>query len=159
MGCDIHMWVERLENDGKWHLVPDAKVYSHRNYGLFGWLADVRGWGPPIAAPRGWPEDLSPELDAYLGPDRAGRYDDEGRDKRLDYAGDHTPSWLLVSEIQEAFDRLPNTPEYETEEQRRARRYVVKGDAWEFAWGYLRYWENLAQGDGSRVRIVFNFDS
>lgn len=115
MGTDIHLYVERREG-GEWvsadtwepdeysELAPkplsvpfDAHFYGERNYDLFAILADVRNGvgfaGVPtgtgfnvIAQPRGLPTDLSPQLaheaEAYL---------------------DHTPSWLLLSEIL-AFD-------------------------------------------------------
>lgn len=82
MGCDIHLFVERLQ-DGKWTSCDDwtsedgywttkTDFYGGRNYDLFAILADVRngrgfagtktGEGfIPMAAPRGVPADASPE--------------------------------------------------------------------------------------------------
>lgn len=84
MGCDIHYWIERQQDDGTWECVysteaPDAtdpeytegyarlaargrpeKLYIPRDYGLFGLLAGVRCWGmKPIRPKREWPDDLS----------------------------------------------------------------------------------------------------
>lgn len=117
MGTDIHFYVERFEA-GRWVscdtwepdeywdkerggaaplTVPYGKhFYDSRNYDLFAMLANVRngrGFAGTdtgdgfnyIAEPRGLPDDLSPKL------------------AREAEHCDHTPSWLLVSEIM-AFD-------------------------------------------------------
>lgn len=106
MGCDIHFYVERRDGD-KWitcdEWVPSEwdqsslevrkSFYKDRCYDLFGILADVRNGSGfagaktgegfvPISAPRGLPNDLSPELQ---------READEGMD--------HTPSWLTLREL------------------------------------------------------------
>lgn len=121
MGTDIHFYVERREgsrwvscdtwepyeylDEGEvpYNSVPYGKhLYSVRNYDLFAILADVRngrgfagvktGEGfVPISPPRGLPDDLSPELAAEAA-------------RRME----HTPSWLLVSEIM-AFDWTQTT--------------------------------------------------
>ncbi len=105
MGCDIHFYVERREND-RWVTcdrwveedgiidVPYGEsLYDERNYDLFAILAGVRngrgfarddtGEGfVPLAAPRGVPEDCCPEY------------------KRLwEEAGEHTPSHCTVAEL------------------------------------------------------------
>lgn len=88
MGCDIHMYVEKLVS-GKWTAadkwerdpeddnrlsVPYGRgIYGGRNYNLFAILANVRnGRGfagldtgdgfNPIALPKGLPDDVSPEI-------------------------------------------------------------------------------------------------
>lgn len=90
MGCDIHCFAERRgAND--WECVSlDREPFDCRSYGMFGFLADVRNYSavPPIAAPRGFPDDAS-------GPIRAG-YEEWGVDA-------HTPSWLTLEELL-AFD-------------------------------------------------------
>ena len=114
MGCDIHFLVERRRHkrppsygeNWTWELLfpedddvsPEDRKYarreghrwmpweffSDRNYELFGVLANVRRDGPPIAEPRGLPDDLSSDARKYID----------------DYGGiDHTPSWLLLSEV------------------------------------------------------------
>lgn len=113
MGTDIHFYVERREGDkwvscdiwefDEWHDEEEGPAqltvrygkhfYDGCSYDTFAILADVRnGYGfagvdtgdgfVPIAAPRGLPDDLSPQLKMEA-------------DRFLD----HTPSWLLVSEI------------------------------------------------------------
>lgn len=116
MGTDIHFYVERREN-GAWvscdtwepseyddHalIVPCSKqFYDNRNYDLFAMLANVRngrgfagittGLGfNPITEPRGLPNNLSPEMQIEI--------------KNLE----HTPSWLLVSELM-AYDWTQTT--------------------------------------------------
>lgn len=120
MGCDIHMSVYRRDSsDDAWTVAPDV-YWDNRHYRVFAVLAGVRnGMGfagcktgepvVPIAEPRGVPEDL-----VSLGPNYAA-LDEEAADyyeqcDRLyekaketlgDFGGyDHTPSWLLLSEIE-----------------------------------------------------------
>jgi hypothetical protein len=86
MGADIHCYAERRKMDGTWEHIPDIDCLSHRSYGKFGFLANVRHYSavPPLALPRGLPSDVSLSL--------ANQYEDlEG------YA--HTPSWLSLSEL------------------------------------------------------------
>lgn len=107
MGTDIHFYVERRDGpDAPWqsadkwiddghgsHVSYTDAFYSDRNYDLFAILADVRnGRGfagvktgdgfVPIAAPRGLPIDMSPELAAFMAQ-----------------GIEHTPSWLTVAEL------------------------------------------------------------
>ncbi len=115
MGTDIHLVVERYREDFGWQRVDPPKHlwdeywlkeyertrdpirldyarrwYTDRNYSLFAILADVRnGFGfagtpisrgfKPISAPRGIPKDFE--------------------QKDPDELGDHSFSWLLVSEL------------------------------------------------------------
>lgn len=85
MGCDIHVHVE-LKIDGVWEHYSSPYVW--RNYGLFGLLAGVRGYGDfdPIVAPRGLPDDIT-------------------KLTRLDYLRDHHhhASWLNPSEVREVY--------------------------------------------------------
>lgn len=114
MGCDIHLFVERVEN-GKWVSAdrwtpnryageegePDIRIeyedrfYTGRNYDLFGILADVRNGSGfagcdtgdgfvPISEPRGIPDDVSPEVAA-----ESSRWGEDG----------HSHSWLSVQEL------------------------------------------------------------
>lgn len=114
MGCDIHMWAEVRKRDG-WEKVgaifddpyhrkddpeSDPKTdhpYDNRNYDLYAILSDVRnGRGfagietgdgfLPISKPRGFPEDVSPEIK---------------KDKEECCLLNHSASWLLLSEILE----------------------------------------------------------
>lgn len=83
MGCDIHIFLERKNQDNCW---VDSMIYEHdrykngfqplsemyRNYTLFATLAGVRG-DDPIALPKGIPEDCSPEY-KKLCDDWGGRW-------------------------------------------------------------------------------------
>lgn len=104
MGTDIHFYTE-VRQDDEWvtaniwkadkeygYMEAD-EMYDSRCYSLFGILANVRnGSGfagcdlgdgfKPIAEPRGIPKDACPEILQ------------EWKD-----SGDHTPSWLLLSEL------------------------------------------------------------
>lgn len=90
MGADIHTWVE-ARRGGAWAEVKPVfplddferdyhkdepgyvrQIWDQRSYAMFGVLADVRNYSavPPIAEPRGLPDDLSPEV--------RGQVDDDG---------------------------------------------------------------------------------
>jgi len=155
MGTDIHLYLERFD-DGLWTYVPgpirtcwvchgsgvatmardpaetqacfgcqglgkqDETFYSDRNYDVFAILADVRnGHGFAgvvtgdgfhiIAEPRGLPADVSPQVEALW-----------------EEIGDHTPSWLLVSEIL-AFNWWQVTTHYGTVSASQYIRWREKG--------------------------------
>lgn len=88
MGCDLHGFVERKNQEGQWEYVPGFSPFDWRSYGLYGWLAGVRNYSavPPLAKPRGVPPDAS----AYLKE----KYRDD------DY---HSASWVSLAEML-AFD-------------------------------------------------------
>lgn len=119
MGCDIHVVIERQEEDG-WHEVvyqsaPYDSIgektldgfsvapqdFTSRNYDLFGILANVRngsgfagittgeGW-PSIAPERGLPEGFEAEA---ISPNP--RYPEDG----ARYLGDHSHTWLTLDEL------------------------------------------------------------
>jgi hypothetical protein len=145
------MWVERLDDDGKWHLVPEAKVYGRRDYGVFAWLAGVREDAPkPIAEPRGYPIPISEELLDHFARCRAPDWEEYADASSLDFYHDrdsHTPHWYLASELDAAVKRgLPD---------------LLPGRSWDYPGGILDlipYWCSLADSS-DRVRIVFNFDN
>jgi len=104
MGCDIHCFAEKKVN-GKWEKLngfkgmyydPESDYFKHerfkfsdepyegRNYNLFGFLAGVRTDIPPIAGPRGIPEDLSDEI-----KDEYDKWDNDA----------HSSSHLYLSEL------------------------------------------------------------
>lgn len=60
MGCDIHMVIQRKDENGKWYVFADEEDYGiNRQYLLFGWLAGVRNKNiTPLQERRGFPEDL-----------------------------------------------------------------------------------------------------
>lgn len=61
MGCDIHVYVEDLDDDGNWQFAGPANDPAEwRNYRLFSALADVRSYYPGQGPePRGMPDDIS----------------------------------------------------------------------------------------------------
>ena len=103
MGTDVHAIFQKLDKSmepPKWVEV-DSTWEQDRHYALFAALANVRnGYGvagdagtaiPPIAYPRGLPEDMT-----------IGSYDEYR-------FGDHSQSWLSAEEILEWYDNGINT--------------------------------------------------
>jgi hypothetical protein len=106
MGCDIHIYREKLIN-GVWvsadewadeydegvMTVPYEKsAYSGRNYELFGFLAEgVRRDIPGAFEQRGTPDDASPEVAELVD-----RWNGDG----------HSHSWLGLAELIEANENL-----------------------------------------------------
>jgi len=86
MGCDIHSRAERQNSGGRW-VELDLEAFEYRDYGLFGWLADMRNYScmTPIAAGRGLPDDVSYEV----AKDYSG------------YGDAHSASWVGVAELLE----------------------------------------------------------
>lgn len=84
MGCDIHSYAEKQQN-GEW-IALDVVAFDHRNYGFFGWLADVRNYSSvkPIAARRGLPKDASNSA--------KNEFESWGYDA-------HSVSWVSMSEL------------------------------------------------------------
>jgi len=129
VGTDIHMIVQ-THHDGVW-LDSSARVIEDRSYVHFGILAGVRDSRfPPVRPLRGLPPDVA-EPEEYAG-------------SRL---GEHSRSWLLVSELDEYFEANPTL---------REDPWVNSGELFEI----VAEWRALSRtGDGSDVRIVFGFDS
>lgn len=105
--------------------------YHARDYTLFGILADVRGDGPPLAAPRGVPDDASAGYRAIV--ERWG-------------ADGHTHSWYSLSELLATDWDARGYPRRDPD---------AIGGGWCRALDLLQ-----ALGrDGDDVRIVFFFDN
>lgn len=85
MGCDIHLFVETMRDDGGWTMVDHPEV--NRKYALFEKMAGVRGATyNAMALPRGLPSNVS--LGTKL--------------HHLYWNGDaHTESWLNLDEIKQ----------------------------------------------------------
>ena len=83
MGCDIYTHVEQLDSSDTWRELDTGPPFGWRSYSVFGFLADVRNYSavPPIAQPRGLPDDLSATV--------AEAAEDCG----------HSASWLTVHEL------------------------------------------------------------
>jgi hypothetical protein len=98
MGCDIHT-VAQIFKDGEWRTAEHRVADDERNYDTFAVYANVRngsgfagcdtgvGWRV-IAEPRGLPEGFHMWEETHHGT----------------WMGDHSYSWLLLPEIQKAFD-------------------------------------------------------
>lgn len=113
MGADIHSFVE-IKKDGKWELFenevfPDYRdkktsdPFGHRNYSVFGFLADVRNYShcKPICEPKWLPEDSE-----YLNSQSDHGFNWLGEKgtstKRHDILEDgnyHSYSWLTLKEL------------------------------------------------------------
>ena len=95
MGCDIHLYAERLEN-GAWGYLPGCPDPG-RNYALYSILADVRNYHdlPVIAEPKGLPDDISEELKN----ETAQEYDPEDEEWSDVWLGDHSFSWFTLREL------------------------------------------------------------
>jgi hypothetical protein len=103
MGCDIHSFVE-VKKGNNWELLKEKpfpaddfhkKYYKedftddpfpYRNYGLFGFLADVRNYScvEPISEDKGFPNDASIEVVT---------------EKETWDADGHSHSWLTLEEM------------------------------------------------------------
>lgn len=62
MGCDILAYVEVQDDNKKWHIAQT--IFDFRNYGVFGFLANVRNYSAVPLLPgvhEGIPEDASEE--------------------------------------------------------------------------------------------------
>lgn len=100
MGCDIHTVAQKRDADGKWICVKGefqegSDPFDWRQYGMYGWLADVRNHSgvTPISQPRDLPHDHDLEGwdgEYWLTPDR--EYGDG-------WLGEHSRSWLSVEEL------------------------------------------------------------
>lgn len=91
MGCDIHLYFEKKNNEGKWEkiqiderLIPDDRIYS-----IFGFLAGIRCHEfEPQFEGRGIPNDTS------MSPDCMG---DGGKDDF--WIGDYGFTYAYMDEI------------------------------------------------------------
>lgn len=162
MGCDIHGHVELL-TDGRWRrgvgLFPDNEIDDKddpfdfmRDYGIFGFLADVRNHShsPVIAEPRGLPPDVD--------------MSDEERQNHAD-GGCHSTSWLTVAELlaydydQVFWDRriTKGNNGAALAEEGEGEHLTLREFLTEWYFGLL---DRLAKlGDPEHVRIVFTFDN
>jgi hypothetical protein len=88
MGCDIHSFAERKNQEGTYSEIKGIKPFDWRCYGTFAFLAGVRNYSDitPISEPRGIPDDISETVKSDF----------------IKWDCDvHTPSWLSVKELEE----------------------------------------------------------
>ncbi|RLK09645.1 hypothetical protein DER29_6198 [Micromonospora sp. M71_S20] len=153
MGCDIHAYVETRTN-GTWayagdNTFPDNEFPKEkqcpfdgaRDYGLFGFLADVRNYSesPVIAEPRGLPADVSAEVRA--------KSDDWNVDG-------HSHTWLTLAELL-AFDYDQTFADQRGEGEPQVK--TVRRFLHDWYFGRLDLLAKLGAPDD--VRIVFWFDN
>lgn len=85
MGCDIHLYIEKRNKEGKWEPIdiPASLMPDDRHYKLFSFLADVRTEGvwelAGQVSGRGIPEDcsISQDLLGDVGHNQTYAYLDE----------------------------------------------------------------------------------
>lgn len=120
MGADIHIFTER-KVDGKWVSVPNIKgredsswgtffakkdkffaPFNWRNYGVFGFLADVRNYScsEVICEPKGFPDDSEVLNQPVEQNDVYGNSNDiVTLRNELDDSDYHSKSWLTLKEL------------------------------------------------------------
>lgn len=147
MGCDIHSRTEVFRN-GMWYEIG-YEPFSHRNYGLFGFLANVRNYSrsPVLSPPRGLPDAVK-----------------RGWDNR------HSASWFTLDELLAV--------DYDIEFEDRRTTKQTGPNSWDGAAladvgegelttlreflgeHYFKTLEALQElGDPKLTRVVFDFDS
>jgi len=113
MGCDIHSVIQiKREWDNRWKTVA-LDIGDNRNYNSFAVYADVRngsgfagcdtgeGWNP-IASPRGLPKDFPVTEECVHGVELP----EEQKAPMSQWMGNHSHSWLLLSEMLEKWKSL-----------------------------------------------------
>lgn len=177
MGTDIHIYAEELKN-GSWERIK-TNLPDDRDYWSFAFMAGVRnGVGfagcktgeeiKPISEPRGIPEDTcikdTEELD-FNDPDFV-------------WLGDHSFSWLMLSELIDLVERNPIINKEGLISPKVQETYTVGEPSVWCGWtnmpSYKRvHWksrirdldlipkiiEALKGYDTEKTRLVFGFDS
>lgn len=132
MGCDIHLFVERKDADGKWVGTPVGYPEVTRDYAGFAALAPC-GRGT-------W--ECTPQM-RKLPPDAS----DEARQSYKEWGSDaHTPSYLSKKELKEIEKYLHHFTTYP--------HTMVRVSAVEFVRNIIR---QMREHDAER--IVFWFDN
>ncbi len=180
MGCDIHCFAEVLKGHSvittgkgrfRWVMAKNCftdnydktkktdSPFDWRSYGLFGFLGNVRNYSsvPFLSDNRGFPDAMS----------------DEVSDKYWEYGGQHSLSWLLLSELLDFdYDKTFENLRYEESSVGENGCKVVNGAAIALnGCGKLttyreflgeNFFVNLKElselGSPDKVRIVFWFD-
>ena len=116
MGTDIHT-IAQVEKNGEWETVAANMCDEPRNYDSFAVLANVRngsgfagvktgqGW-VPISEPRGLPDGVSYDEPC---PVWYSSFDKDKEDPQTEkWLGDHSHSWLMMSEISAYLESVKN---------------------------------------------------
>jgi len=109
--------------------------YQGRNYALFSVLAGVRGYGPPILAPRGLPDDAGKSVLEEWG-------EDDG--SAMDW---HTPHWYSLRELEDNIHHLQDPEVYG---QQFIDDVIVR---------MRKVCDEELAGDPDKIRFVFWFDN
>ncbi len=165
MGADIHCFAE-VKKYGKWEINTEIdEPFGNRNYGVFGFLADVRNYCciPRIAELKGLPNDSE-----YLNS--KGRWD---KTRRLEIENDvdyHSCSYLTLKELidfdyTKTFENLRYTETYGNVSNGAAVHEKGEGEIVSFedylGATFFRDIEILKILDENpeNVRVVFYFDN
>lgn len=169
MGCDIHMYTEKkvdtIDGHYAWFCCDSfmydeaylcgykqknnlvhVPIYSARNYGLFGILANVRNNEyEPVVAPRGLPNDVSDVI----------------KEAAIDWGNDgHTHTWLTANEVFQYYKKNKNN-----EHVKCCMKPLVKAIKKKMCNEYRIYTndkeikKNELKKHGDDFRIVFWFDN
>jgi hypothetical protein len=174
MGCDIHAYAE-VRKDGIWtrHI---GRLRDDRDYRSFALFAGVRNYEgaafiEPISEPRGLPTDCVTEDNSL-----------EYENPHYVWLGDHSFSWLLLSELEKVDWLRPivTSGYVKNDMAERFKQYGVEPQAWcqgvSHGMGYqwIEWTKPLAQalhlaprltmdlrklGAPDDVRMVFGFDN
>lgn len=169
MGCDIHCFVEKKQNN-QWSLIEGLtynasgydsnEPFDWRSYRIFGFFAGVRNYSDitPLAPRRGMPENLSEELKA----------------NHHDWQWDaHSHSWFLLRELLDCdYEQIVEDRRVSREIKTTNGSYIDGGCTAEPGGGetmtlreflgdmYFAQLEELkALGNPDEIRIVFWFDN
>ena len=182
MGCDIHIFTERKDENGFWESVDFyipckgfrlVEFYHDRNYELFNALAGVRGEGRRDVA-KGFPDDASETVRKEHGDDD-------------DY---HSPSYLNLKELKALSEEYVDGVKRNGMVSPEAYNRLIGGEeptswckatgdrSWKYAEWHsgdnpldyimeklemflsLRYWDyERPEADSEDFRVVFWFDN
>lgn len=142
MGCDIHTFVEKKNEDGKWIPVQDCHPFDRRSYSLFGFLANVYNLSqsPFITDFRMFPADSL-------------RFDEKYLDELIE-DGYFGMSWVTLKELLDYNYEVIfiNKREGSKPEPVSMREFLGEG--------YFEELESLKKlGDSNNIRIIFYFDN
>lgn len=148
MGTDISVYAE-IKESNEWLLVrEDGKIknlFGMRNYDLFGLLADARHHVPCGFQPRGFPDDISDELQVAITDVEVAQptWDFEASEENPDKLINPNVSYMTLDELIHASHVWDATGK--------------RTDFFDFILPYLRTLKGKMKLNGTQVRIVFWF--
>lgn len=145
MGCDIHM-ITQIKKDGCWQYVPETPgTYNWRDYDVFAFLAQVRGYCKDGFIPKGLPEDLG-ETRYEQWEECNGEIHYSINFESIDY---HSHSYLTLQEIDDKLRQ--NAPEEEP--VRIPKRFL---DTFYLHGGELPYGMQVMSRDDAAADIIWD---